>query len=84
MKRIELLFAALGLVGLMLLMSAKSAESVVVTPQTEVKEFRAMFGIESEVADYIRTKTKQGWTVKAIALVDDESWSKGVVVMEKY
>ena len=51
---------------------------------TQVKEFRAMFSMETDVSSYIRTMILKGYIVKSIAIMDDDSWSKGVVVMEKY
>jgi hypothetical protein len=56
-----------------------------VTPKsTVVKPIRAMFGIENEIADYVTSMVKKGYIVKSIAIIDDENWSKGVIVMEKY
>lgn len=43
-----------------------------------------MFGMESEVKSYIDEMVKKGYVVKSVAMMDDESWSKGIVVMEKY
>ena len=55
------------------------------TPKsTIVKPIRAMFGIENDIADYVKSMIKQGYIVKSIAIIDDENWSKGVIVMEKY
>jgi len=52
--------------------------------QTVVKEFRAMFGLENDVAKYVKEKVKEGYIVKSVMIWDDETWSKGVIVMEKY
>jgi hypothetical protein len=55
------------------------------TPKsTVVKPIRAKFGIENDITDYIKSMVKKGYVVKSIAIIDDELWSKGVIVMEKY
>ena len=70
------------------LISAGTISVMTVKPQTPkltiVKPIRAMFGIEDDIADYVKSMVKQGYVVKSIAIIDDESWSKGVIVMEKY
>ena len=70
------------------LISATTVSVMTVKPQTPkstiVKPIRAMFGIENDIADYVKSMVKQGYVVKSIAIIDDESWSKGVIVMEKY
>jgi len=49
-----------------------------------VQDFREMYGIESDIKKFVISKVKEGYIVKSIAIIDDENWSKGVVVMEKY
>ena len=70
------------------LISATTVSVMTVKPQTPkstiVKPIRAMFGIEDDIATYVKQKIKEGYVVKSIAIIDDESWSKGVIVMEKY
>lgn len=70
------------------LISAGTVSVMTVKPQTPkstiVKPIRAMFGIEEDIANYVKAMVKQGYVVKSIAIIDDESWSKGVIVMEKY
>ena len=70
------------------LISAGTVSVITVKPQTPkstiVKPIRAMFGIEEEIANYVKAMVKQGYVVKSIAIIDDENWSKGVIVMEKY
>ena len=70
------------------LISASTISVMTVKPQTPkltiVKPIRAMFGIENDIADYVKSMVKQGYVVKSIAIIDDESWSKGVIVVEKY
>lgn len=51
---------------------------------TEVKSMRAVMGLESDVKRYIDEKTKQGYIIKSVALMDDETWSKAIIVVEKY
>ena len=51
---------------------------------TLVKSFRSMYFIENEVKTYIESKIKEGYIVKSISMIDDNNWSKGIVVMEKY
>jgi hypothetical protein len=56
-----------------------------VTPKSViVKPIRAMFGIEKDIAKFVEQKVKEGYIVKSISIIDDENWSKGVIVMEKY
>jgi hypothetical protein len=51
---------------------------------TEVKSFRAMYYLEKDIKEYIDQKVKEGYIVKSVAIMDDETYSKGIVVMEKY
>lgn len=51
---------------------------------TEVKTFRTIMGMESDIKTYIDAKVKQGYIVKTVSMMDDETFSKGIVVMEKY
>lgn len=70
------------------MISATTAGVMTVKPATPksviVKPFRSVFGIEKDVATYVTQKTKEGWILKEIAIIDDERYSKGVVVLEKY
>lgn len=65
-----------------------NSELLIVKPATPkstvVKQFRSMFFLENEVSDFIRSKVKEGYILKSSMIWDDEDWSKGVVVMEKY
>lgn len=71
--------------SLLLFAASTSPPQVVCHPkETVVKSFRSMFGMESEVKSYIDEMVKKGYVVKSVAMMDDESWSKGIVVMEKY
>lgn len=86
MKKI-ILSAVVG--GLLTLSIAAGTVSVMTvkpaTPRlTIVKPFRAMFSIEKDIAEFVKQKTAEGYIVKSIAIIDDETWSKGVVVLEKY
>jgi len=78
------------LLGCLVFMSiaASTATFMVVQPMkpkfTLVKSFRAKYFIENEVKTYIESKVREGYIVKSISMIDDESWSKGIVVMEKY
>ena len=82
------IFYFIGGVFFITLISATTVSVMTVKPQvpksTIVKPIRAMFGIENDIADFVKEKVKQGYVVKSIAIIDDESWSKGVIVMEKY
>lgn len=68
--------------------AATSGAITVVKPDkpiiTEVKSFRNMAFIEKDIKSYIDTKVKEGFIVKSVAMMDDESWSKAIIVMEKY
>ena len=70
------------------LISATTVNVMTVKPQTPkstiVKPIRAKFGIEEDIANYIKPMIKKGYIVKSIAIIDDENWSKGVIIMEKY
>jgi hypothetical protein len=33
---------------------------------------------------WIEDRVKEGYVVKSVAMMDDETFSKGIVVMEKY
>ncbi len=52
--------------------------------QTLTVTYRAMFGLEDDLKKSIDSHVKQGWVVKSVALMDDDTWSKGIVVFEKY
>jgi len=68
--------------------AASTANFMVVQPAkpvvTEVKAFRTFVGMENDIKTYIDAKVKQGYIVKSVAIMDDETFSKGIVVMEKY
>ena len=68
--------------------SATTVSVMTVKPQqpksTIVKPIRAIYGIENEISKYVKQKISEGYIVKEIAIIDDETWSKGVIVMEKY
>ena len=56
-----------------------------VKPKSTVcKTVRAMYSLEDDVKEYIDEMVKKGYIVKTVALMDDENWSKGIIVMEKY
>ena len=82
------LFAFLIGVLFITLISATTVQVMTVKPQTPkqtiVKPIRAMYGIENDITDYINSMVRQGWIVKSVAIIDDDNWSKGVIVMEKY
>jgi hypothetical protein len=78
------------LLGVMcvLFIAASSDTFQIVQPKkptiTEVKSFRSMMGLESDIRQYIEQKVKDGYIVKSVAMMDDETWSKAIVVVEKY
>lgn len=78
----------LAIVLIIILTSTTTVQVMTVKPaqpkQVLVKSFRSMMGMEGEMYDYISKKTKEGWIVKSIAMMDDETYSKGIVVLEKY
>lgn len=51
---------------------------------TLVESFRSVYGLEKEMKTFIDAKVKQGYIVKSVSMMDDETFSKGIVVMEKY
>jgi hypothetical protein len=51
---------------------------------TKVFSVRSMFGLEDDIKSYIDQMILRGYIVKSVAIMDDDTWSKGVVVMEKY
>lgn len=75
-------------VSMIALTSAATVNIMTVKPATPkatiVKSFRTMYGLEQEMEDFTREKVKQGYIVKSVAMMDDESMSKGIVVLEKY
>jgi spore coat protein CotF len=82
------LFIAIAAILIMAITSATTVQIMTVRPaqpkQVLVQSFRSMMGMEREMTDYISKKTKEGWIVKSVTMMDDESWSKGIVVLEKY
>jgi hypothetical protein len=60
----------------------------IVQPQrpkiTEVKSFRAAYYLEKDIKEYLDMKVKEGYIVKSVAMMDDDNWSKAIVVVEKY
>lgn len=75
-------------VSMVVLTSAATVNIMTVKPSTPkttiVKSFRTMYGLEQEMEEFTREKVKQGYIVKSVAMMDDESMSKGIVVLEKY
>ena len=73
---------------LIILTSATTASVMVIQPikpkHTIVEDFRTYYGLEQEMKSFINKKIKEGYIVKSVSMMDDESWSKGIVVMEKY
>lgn len=55
-----------------------------VPKQVLVQSFRSMGYMEDEVKKFIDAKTKEGWIVKSVSMMEDEDRSKGIVVLEKY
>ena len=49
-----------------------------------VQDFRVIFGLEKDIKKFIDQKVKEGYIVKSVSMMDDETVSKGIVVMEKY
>jgi len=70
------------------LISATTVSIMAVKPvnpkSTIVKDFRAMYGLEQEMRTFILSKVKEGYVVKSVSMMDDETFSKGIVVLEKY
>lgn len=75
-------------IALVILTSATTASIMTVKPATPkstiVKSFRSMYGLEKDIEEFTKEKIKQGYIVKSVALMDDDSMSKGIVVLEKY
>ena len=73
---------------LIVFVSAQGNLTQVFAPKTPkavvVKSFRAYVYIEREMKEYIDQKVKEGYIVKSVAMMDDQTWSKAIVVMEKY
>lgn len=72
-----------------LLMGAGAMQTMTVSQPAQpkavlTKSFRTMFGLEGDIKEFIDAKVKEGYIVKSVAMMDDDSWSKGIVVMEKY
>jgi hypothetical protein len=51
---------------------------------TIVKSFRSLMCLEGDMRQWIEDRVKEGYVVKSVAMMDDETFSKGIVVMEKY
>lgn len=70
------------------LISATTVSIMTVKPMTPkvtiVEDFRTTYGLEKEMKHFIQSKVKEGFVVKSTAMMDDESTSKGIVVLEKY
>ena len=68
--------------------AASTSNFMVVQPAkptvTVVQSFRTIYGLEKDIKNYIDAMVKQGYIVKEVVMMDDESMSKGIVVMEKY
>jgi len=68
--------------------AASTSNFMVVQPAkptvTVVQSFRTIYGLEKDIKNYIDAMVKQGYIVKEVVMMDDENWSKGIVVMEKY
>jgi len=83
----NLFYFLLGLIFVSLI-SATTVSVMTIKPEKPksviVKPIRAMFGIENDIAKFVEQKVKEGYIVKSISIIDDENWSKGVIVMEKY
>lgn len=70
------------------LISATTVSIMTVKPATPkatiVKDFRAVYGLEQEMRTFILSKVKEGYIVKSVSMMDDETFSKGIIVLEKY
>ena len=84
MKKLLIGLLILGLFSFTAIEAGVTIVRQVNPKQTIVQDFRAMYGLEKDMADFIRSKVKQGYVVKSVSMMDDETWSKGIVVMEKY
>lgn len=86
MTKTKILLATL--VVLATLSIAATTAVTIVQPQrpsvTIVKDFRAIYGLEKDMKAYIDEKVSEGYIVKSVSMMDDETFSKGIVVMEKY
>lgn len=73
---------------LIVFVSAQGNLTQVFAPKTPkavvVKSFRTYAYLEKEMKEYIDQKVKEGYIVKSVAMMEMETWSKGIVVMEKY
>lgn len=74
---------------LVTIVAANSIETTtIVVPATPKKTvtlaLRSMMGIENEIKSKIDVYTSQGYIVKVVAISEDESTAKAIVVLEKY
>ena len=74
--------------ALMLCIAATTQTLTTTQPATPkavvVQDFRVIFGLEKDIKKFIDQKVKEGYIVKSVSMMDDETVSKGIVVMEKY
>ena len=85
--KINIVSFLLGVVSVLFIAAGADTFQVVQPKKptvVEVKSFRTMVGMESDIKKYIDEKVKDGYIVKSVAMMDDETWSKAIVVVEKY
>lgn len=86
--RKELLTFLLGAAVMLCFAYKINEERVYVIPERPVsvivQDFRTTFGLEKEMKQFIESKIREGYQVKSVAIMDDENWSKGIVVMERW
>lgn len=75
------------ILSVLLIATTTPYEMVECKPQTPksvvVKTFRG-YTIEVEMKSYIDQSVSQGYIVKSVTMSEDESFAKGIVVVEKY
>ena len=86
MKKDQIIPFIIGLsIPFMISFNVMPTEVKPIRPITvEVQAFRTIYGLETEMKNYIDSKVKQGYIVKSVSMMDDETMSKAIVVVEKY
>lgn len=85
MKNLLLFFLGIIFVFLISATTQKLMEVKPTLPKsTIVKHFRDVSSVSFDIEKYVKHQVKKGYIVKSISMTNTDSYSYGIIVMEKY